>query len=165
MASTSVTSCSLPDKCATTVSGKTAVRKQGKPAVGKSGACPRIVPRVTNILFATLDGMTTASKSRPCIRGPECMKRVEAAMRRQNRWSLSPFTSLCVLTMLVLAGNEGAQSQSQAEARRSVSGVVITDQNEAVPGALITVESPSGKTQAVTDANGNFKLRIPTTQH
>jgi hypothetical protein len=119
------------------------------------------VPRVTNILFATLDGMTTASKSRPCIRGPECMKRVEAAMRRQNRWSLSPFTSLCVLTMLVLAGNEGAQSQSQAEARRSVSGVVITDQNEAVPGALITVESPSGKTQAVTDANGNFKLRIP----
>jgi outer membrane receptor protein involved in Fe transport len=49
-----------------------------------------------------------------------------------------------------------------AQAERTLSGTILTSQNEAVAGVSIIVRSPSGEQQAESDAAGNFSLRVPT---
>ncbi|MGH9543847.1 MAG: carboxypeptidase regulatory-like domain-containing protein, partial [Terriglobales bacterium] len=44
---------------------------------------------------------------------------------------------------------------------RIISGVVLTDRNEAIPGASITAVSAAGMTQTVSDGIGKFRLRVP----
>jgi outer membrane receptor protein involved in Fe transport len=51
-------------------------------------------------------------------------------------------------------------SHSQSTPARVLSGVVITDKNEGVPGVTIVAESASGNKQARTDANGGFRLTV-----
>ena len=62
-----------------------------------------------------------------------------------------------LLTLLLLASY--AVSQSGTGGTRIVSGVVMTENNEVVPKVSVMVESESGTTQAVTDDDGNFRLR------
>ena len=51
-------------------------------------------------------------------------------------------------------------STAQTSTARIFSGTVITDKNELLPNATLTVESRSGKKQSITDANGRFKLLV-----
>ena len=44
---------------------------------------------------------------------------------------------------------------------RTVSGVVLTEKNEVVPGATVTVETLSGNRQVTTDGQGRFSLAVP----
>ncbi|MBC7929243.1 MAG: TonB-dependent receptor [Rubrivivax sp.] len=50
---------------------------------------------------------------------------------------------------------------SQSVAPRVLSGVVITVRDELAPGVNIVVNSPSGETSAVSDAEGAFRLVVP----
>jgi hypothetical protein len=70
-------------------------------------------------------------------------------------------TGLCFVTLLLLAVNVHSQTQPETAPSRIVSGVVLTDRNEAVRSASISAVSASGTTQTVTDAQGNFRLRVP----
>jgi nitrogen fixation protein FixH len=53
------------------------------------------------------------------------------------------------------------QIVARAQAQRTFSGTVVTDRNEAVAGASITVRSSSGELTATSDGEGNFKLTVP----
>jgi hypothetical protein len=74
-------------------------------------------------------------------------------------YSMAGGFSACVMSVLLLVSPGNSQSQSQTS--RTVSGVVMTEKNEVVPGVSVTAESASGKTSTVTDAAGNFVLRAP----
>jgi outer membrane receptor protein involved in Fe transport len=52
--------------------------------------------------------------------------------------------------------------RSQTTPLRSISGVVITDKNELVAGATVVAEYGSGRREMVTDANGAFRLLVPS---
>ncbi|HXH70923.1 MAG TPA: TonB-dependent receptor plug domain-containing protein, partial [Pyrinomonadaceae bacterium] len=45
---------------------------------------------------------------------------------------------------------------------RTFSGTVVTQQFELVPNVLIDVQTSDGKLQTVTDAEGNFSLKVPS---
>jgi len=65
-----------------------------------------------------------------------------------------------LLALLLLAAT--GRSQSQTASSRAVSGVVITDKNELVPGVAVVAEYASGKKETVTDSNGGFRLVVPS---
>src|SRR5439155_21042104 len=65
-----------------------------------------------------------------------------------------------LLALLLLAAT--GRSQSQMASSRAVSGVVITDKNELVPGVRVVAEYASGKKETVTDSNGGFRLVVPS---
>ena len=44
---------------------------------------------------------------------------------------------------------------------RTLSGVIVTQKNEAVEGVSVIVSFPSGETETVSDVDGNFRLRVP----
>ncbi len=44
---------------------------------------------------------------------------------------------------------------------RTVSGVILTEKNEVVPGATVTVETLSGNQQITTDGQGRFSVAVP----
>ncbi|HKS41898.1 MAG TPA: TonB-dependent receptor, partial [Blastocatellia bacterium] len=52
-------------------------------------------------------------------------------------------------------------SEARAHPARTLSGVILTDKNEAVAGASIVVRSSSGEVKAVSDANGEFSITVP----
>ncbi len=66
---------------------------------------------------------------------------------------------LCLASLVL--GIATAECQSNLASGRMVSGVVITEQNEVVPGANVVVQYGTGKKEAVTDAGGNFRLVVP----
>jgi hypothetical protein len=66
---------------------------------------------------------------------------------------------LCLLALLVFAAT--ARSQSQANPPRIVSGAVVTDKGEVVPGATVVVDSASERQEAITDTTGSFRLSVP----
>ena len=70
---------------------------------------------------------------------------------------LAGTVSPCLLTLLLLVSHGASQSQTGTKLTRIVSGVVMTDKNEAVPNVSVVAESESGTTQAATDANSNFR--------
>ena len=45
---------------------------------------------------------------------------------------------------------------------RTFSGTVVTQQFELVPNVVVEVQTSSGKLQTVTDAEGNFSLKVPS---
>lgn len=65
---------------------------------------------------------------------------------------------LCLASLL--AAVAAAQSQPPS-AERIVSGTVVTDQNEVVPGAHVLVQTSTGKQEAITDAGGHFRIVAP----
>jgi TonB dependent receptor/TonB-dependent Receptor Plug Domain len=67
-----------------------------------------------------------------------------------------------LLSILLLSGDQPAQSQSGSNTERIVSGIVLTGNNETVPGATIRAEFISGTTKAVTDSTGSFTLWVPS---
>ena len=54
-----------------------------------------------------------------------------------------------------------ACTQAVAQSARTLSGAIITNQNEAVAGATITVRSAAGEQTAKSDSEGNFSLVVP----
>jgi hypothetical protein len=62
--------------------------------------------------------------------------------------------------ILILIGY--CHGQRGAILLRSVSGVVLTDNNELVPNVAVVAEYASGKTETTTDAIGSFRLTIPS---
>ena len=44
---------------------------------------------------------------------------------------------------------------------RTLSGVIVTQKNEAVEGVAIIASSPIGEVETVSDADGNFTLSVP----
>ncbi len=66
--------------------------------------------------------------------------------------------SICILLIVVLAHASG---WAQTDADRVVSGVIVTDKNEAVEGASIVVRSASGERKATSDSTGAFRLSVP----
>jgi hypothetical protein len=51
--------------------------------------------------------------------------------------------------------------QGQANRSRPLSGVVVTQQNESVSGAVVIVQSSSGEQRLETDADGAFRCNVP----
>src|SRR5262245_21304468 len=49
----------------------------------------------------------------------------------------------------------------QATTTRAISGVIVTDKNEAVAGATITAHFASGEQKTISDASGGFSLTAP----
>ena len=74
---------------------------------------------------------------------------------------------LLILVLLLLGvGTFHAQAADSKTATpgaetRTVSGVVLTEKNEVVPGATVTVETLSGNRQVTTDGQGGFSLAVP----
>jgi outer membrane receptor protein involved in Fe transport len=68
-------------------------------------------------------------------------------------------TSLIFLFLLLSPAAAAAGVAPQAE--RTLSGTILTLQNEAVAGVSITARSASGEQRAESDAAGNFRLRVP----
>jgi TonB dependent receptor/TonB-dependent Receptor Plug Domain len=64
---------------------------------------------------------------------------------------------LFVLLLLVAVGTSGSQETSL----RMVSGVVLTNKNEAVPNVSVVAEYSSGRQETATDATGAFRLSVP----
>jgi hypothetical protein len=50
---------------------------------------------------------------------------------------------------------------AQTSDTRTLSGVVVTQQNELVPGVTLTVRTSSGEQETVSDGEGNFRLTVP----
>ena len=50
---------------------------------------------------------------------------------------------------------------AQANVTRTLSGVIVTQQDEVLPGVTISVSYQSGDQTAVSDAEGRFQLTIP----
>lgn len=114
---------------------------------------------ITNIMFVPLDKGMTAEKSNSTIRD-RSLSRTKCAACARSHFVFGTNAFLSVLTVFLLAGRGHPQTQSPADSLRTVSGVVLTDKNEAVPDASITAKSLSGTAQALSDGNGNFHLRV-----
>jgi TonB-dependent Receptor Plug Domain len=54
-------------------------------------------------------------------------------------------------------------SQTASESgSRVVSGTVVTDKDEVIPGVIVVAESPSGRAEGTTGSNGEFRLAAPS---
>jgi hypothetical protein len=81
------------------------------------------------------------------------MKRLATVLvRARQGWHLKTF-ALLFLACFTLP--------MKATGSRTVSGVVITDRNEVVPGAKVVAEYGSGTAEATSDASGAFRLLVP----
>lgn len=65
-------------------------------------------------------------------------------------------TVLSLLSLLF-----GLSLTAQAQATRTLSGVVVSSRNEAVPGVTVTSKSAAGERTVETDAEGRFSLAVP----
>jgi hypothetical protein len=50
---------------------------------------------------------------------------------------------------------------ARAQERRTLSGIVVNNQNESASGVLLIVSSATGERKTVTDERGNFSLLVP----
>ena len=50
---------------------------------------------------------------------------------------------------------------AQANATRTLSGVIVTQQDELLPGVTISVSYQSGEQETISDAEGRFQLTTP----
>ncbi|HEX8423201.1 MAG TPA: TonB-dependent receptor [Pyrinomonadaceae bacterium] len=65
------------------------------------------------------------------------------------------------LILLVLFSLSTAGAAQQSPPTRTLSGTIITQQNETVAGVSILVRSASGEQRVESDARGNFRLDVP----
>jgi len=72
-----------------------------------------------------------------------------------RQFRLADYFCLLALFLVALPG------WSEPGPSRTVSGVVLTEKNELVPGVTVEVAWADGQTQAVTDASGRFRLSAP----
>src|ERR1043165_9852705 len=92
-------------------------------------------------------------------RMPPFMAR-ENVMKRSQRITCGILkASLARWVLLILA--IGMCLQAEAQTTRTLSGVVVTDRDESVPGASIIVRYASGEIITITDAAGKFSLPVP----
>jgi hypothetical protein len=63
--------------------------------------------------------------------------------------------------MLLLSLCFAAPVPGQGQAARTLSGVVMTQQNEVVPGVTVLARSALGEERVLTDADGRFRLVVP----
>ncbi|MEN3334279.1 MAG: hypothetical protein V7641_3644 [Blastocatellia bacterium] len=70
-------------------------------------------------------------------------------------------TSLTRWLLLLLAIGMCVQAEAQTVTTRTLSGIVITDRDESVPGASIIVRYASGEEITISDAAGKFTLPVP----
>src|SRR5262245_11800425 len=63
---------------------------------------------------------------------------------------------LVLLLLLLCVATALAQ-----DAARTLSGRVVTNRDEVVPGATITVKTSLGEKTAISDATGHFSLPVP----
>lgn len=82
-------------------------------------------------------------------------------MSRRSRINLKLSLAGSACTCLVTVMSLSSYGISQSEAIRTVSGIVMTERNEVVPGVSVSAESTSNTTQTLTDASGSFHLRVP----
>ncbi len=71
------------------------------------------------------------------------------------------YCCLWLAAMLIFVSQAKSQSKPEPPPLHTVSGVVTTERNEVVPGVTVIAESGAGSVQTVTDASGNFHLRVP----
>jgi hypothetical protein len=71
-----------------------------------------------------------------------------------RRFSISLITLL--LSLCLAATNLG-----QVKTARTLSGVVMTQQNEVLPGVTVLVRSDVGQERVLTDAEGRFRVAVP----
>jgi outer membrane receptor protein involved in Fe transport len=62
---------------------------------------------------------------------------------------------------LIIFALLNTQAPAQSVITRSLNGTVVTTNDEAVPGAIVTVRSSIGELSAQTDGAGSFSLAIP----
>jgi TonB dependent receptor/TonB-dependent Receptor Plug Domain len=77
-------------------------------------------------------------------------------IRVLNPSQLSP----CFLLALACLLLSGQSIRAQDKGRRILSGVVVTQKNEAVEGISLTIVSSSGQRQLKSDPDGNFRAEI-----
>src|SRR5690349_15636789 len=66
-----------------------------------------------------------------------------------------------VLSFLLIGSALVARLLAHSPALRIVTGTVLTERNEAVPGAIVAANWDFGSTEATTDSNGKFQLSVP----
>lgn len=71
-------------------------------------------------------------------------------------------TTYRFITVFFIAALLCGQINAQTIPNRRLSGVVTTDKNETVDGAIVTVRTAAGEQKTVTDATGNFSIIVPT---
>ena len=64
------------------------------------------------------------------------------------------------MSMFYLAGL-CSETEAQTQGARALSGVILTQQNEALPGATVIIRTASGEQRIESDAEGNFRLAVP----
>src|SRR5256885_1817409 len=90
---------------------------------------------------------------------PPFIDRKNAMTRSQRKTCGILKASLARWVLLILV--IGMCVQAEAQTTRTLSGVVVTDRDEAVPGASIIVRYASGEIITITDAAGKFSLPVP----
>jgi hypothetical protein len=68
------------------------------------------------------------------------------------------------LLFVLALSSVGARAQESRGGTRTLSGRVLSQQGEAVPGVTIIVRSIIGDLQTQTDAEGNFRLDAPASE-
>ncbi|HYX42727.1 MAG TPA: hypothetical protein VE821_13565, partial [Pyrinomonadaceae bacterium] len=63
---------------------------------------------------------------------------------------------LAAWLLLILAPGVCLQAEAQTATPRTLSGIVLTDRDESVPGASIIVRYASGEEITISDAAGKF---------
>ncbi len=79
---------------------------------------------------------------------------------------LFPILVLSFFFGLTVAAQSSASTPlgRQSNSPRILSGVILTQQNEALPGVAVIVRSASGEQRTTSDAGGNFRLSVPTNE-
>ena len=70
------------------------------------------------------------------------------------------YRNICPLLLLLLLALP-SKAQSGLLSQRAISGIVVTDKNEAVPNVAVIARYGSETRQTTTDANGLFQLTVP----
>src|SRR4051794_34879944 len=87
--------------------------------------------------------------------------RAKAMTRSQRTTYFIILRTPHVVWLLLILMMLGIQGEAQTATTRTLSGVVVTDRDESVPGASIIVRYASGEEITVTDAAGKFTLPVP----
>src|SRR5438132_7878043 len=67
----------------------------------------------------------------------------------------------CLLSVLTLLLCHPLETRAQAKVMRTLSGVIVNQKGEAVPGVSLTVRCAASEQKVVGDAEGNFRLLVP----
>ena len=83
------------------------------------------------------------------------------SQRRKEKAKGAKEELIRALILLVLISLPPAVAAQQLPSTRTLSGTILTQQNERVAGVSILVRSAAGEQRAESDAQGNFRLTVP----